>query len=51
MPGDAMELEIEHNIVKIDSSPLPVMPETVPSWSTHTEAVERIVMMRGEGMV
>ena len=29
MLDDAMELEIEHNIVKIDSSPLPVMPENV----------------------
>ena len=29
MLDDAMELEIEHNIVKIDSSSLPVMPENV----------------------
>ena len=27
MLDDAMELEIEHNIVKFDSSPLPVIPE------------------------
>ena len=29
MPDGAMELEIEHDILMIDSHPLPVMPENV----------------------